>query len=320
MFLRGLLLLLLASGSAQAQTLRVVSSFPVNVVYTQLFRAFVDKVNATPDTGTKLRLLGGPEVVPASEQDEAIRSGTVDGYFGPLGLFVGSYPEGRSIALSNLTVEEMRARGGFDLLNRSLARKLNAVLLGVFATGNGFHIWLDKPPARLADGGFDLRGLKLRAAPGWRGLFQYLGAIPVIMAPEETYTALERGVVDGNGWTIIGVRDFSWQKFTKVRLDPPWNQSDTTFLVNLDAWHRLPPAAQQQLQAQAIAYETESRDAIATLRAKEEQALAAAGVQVLTMADPARAAYLAKSRELGFAEMTARDPTDVAALQTAFVK
>jgi TRAP-type transport system periplasmic protein len=323
---RGLLTVLIALGAAAAPanaqpvTLSVVSSFPVNVLYTQLFRGFVDKVNATPNTAVKLRLLGGPEVIPSSEQDEAVRSGTVDGYFGPLGLFVGSFPEGRSIALSNLTVDEMRARGGFDLLNVALARKLNAMLMGVFATGNGFHIWLTKAPPQLPDGGFDLRGLKLRAAPGWRGLFEYLGATPVIMAPEETYTALERGVVDGNGWTIIGVRDFSWQKFTKFRLDPPWNQSDTTFLVNLDAWRKLPPAAQTQLQTQAVAYELESRDAIAALRAKEEAALAAAGVQVLTMSDPARSAYLAKSRELGFGEMAARDPSDVAALKAAFVK
>ncbi len=264
---------------AQTTTLRAVSSFPVNVVYTQLFRAFIDKVNATPDTQVKLRLLGGPEVVPASEQDEAVRSGTVDAYFGPLGLFVGSLPEGRSIAMSNLTVEEMHQRGALDLLNTIVQRKLNAELLGLFATGNGFHIWLVKPPARQADGGFDLHGLKLRSAPGWRGLFQYLGATPVIMAPEETYTALERGVVDGDGWTVIGVRDFGWQKFTKVRLDPPWNQSDTVFLVNLDVWHRLPPAAQQQLQTQSLAYETESHDVIAGMRAREEQALAAAGVQ-----------------------------------------
>ncbi len=317
-----LLFLLVFSAAAQAQvvTLRAISSFPANVLYTQLFKTFIDQVNATPNTQVRMRLLGGPEVVPPAEQDEALRSGTVDAYFGPLGIFAGSFPEGSSIALSNLTVEEMRARGAFDLLNVSLARKLNGTMLGLFATGNGFHIWLSKEPARLADGGFDLRGLKLRGALGWRGLFQYLGATPVIMAPSEAYTALERGVVDGNGWTVIGVRDFSWQKFTKFRLDPPFNQSDTSFLVNSDVWHKLSPAAQQQLSTQAIAYEAASRDAVAALRQKEEDALAAAGVKVLTMDDPARTAYLAKAREIGFAQMRARDPANVDALEAKFVK
>ena len=310
------------AGAAQAETvtLRAVSAFPVNVIYVQLFKKFIDRVNATPDTQVKLRLLGGPEVVPAPEQDEAIRSGTVDAYFGPLGIFAGSLPEGGSIALSNLTVEEMHARGAIDLLNKVLAKKMNATMLGLFASGNRFHIWLVKPPTQMPDGSFDLKGWKLRAVPSWRGLFQYLGATPVVMDPSETYTALERGVVDGNGWTVLGVRDFGWQKFTKYRIDPPWNQSDTSFLVNLDVWNKLSAAAQAQLKSQASDYELDSREAIGGLRTKEEKALAADGVKVLTMSEPAAGDYLEKSREIGFAQMAARDPSNVEALKAKFVK
>ena len=40
------------------------------------------------------------------------------------------------------------------------------------------------------------------------------------MAPGEVFTGLERGVVDGYGWPLLGIFDFGWQEKTKYRLEP----------------------------------------------------------------------------------------------------
>ena len=61
------------------------------------------------------------------------------------------------------------------------------------------------------------RGLKLRIAPIYRDFFQKLGASVVQIAPGEVYTALERGVVDGYGWPLIGIFDLGWHEKTKYR-------------------------------------------------------------------------------------------------------
>ena len=47
-----------------------------------------------------------------------------------------------------------------------------------------------------------------------------LGANVVTTPPGEVYTALERGVVDGYGWPILGIFDLGWQEKTKYRVDP----------------------------------------------------------------------------------------------------
>lgn len=47
-----------------------------------------------------------------------------------------------------------------------------------------------------------------------------LGATVVQTAPGEVYTALERGVVDGYGWSITGIFDLGWHEKTLVT--PEW--------------------------------------------------------------------------------------------------
>ncbi len=53
-------------------------------------------------------------------------------------------------------------------------------------------------------------------------------------APGEVYTALERGVVDGYGWPVLGIFDFGLEKVTKFRLDPGFYSVDVNLMVNHD--------------------------------------------------------------------------------------
>ncbi|MCW5772179.1 MAG: TRAP transporter substrate-binding protein DctP [Rhodospirillaceae bacterium] len=310
----------IASASADEIVLRIASSFPRNLAYTKSFVKFTEIVNAKMKGKVRAQFLGGPEVVPAAEQLEAVRSGTLDAYYGPLGQFSGSLPEGGIVAVSNLSLGEMRQTGAMDLLNQILAKKANARLIGVFATGNGFHFWLTKEPKFKADGSVDFTGLKIRGAPGWRGIIQHLGGTIIVTPAVEVYSALERGVVDGTGWTVIGVRDFNWNKFVKYRIDPPWNSSDTVFVLNLDTWKRMAKATQDELQALAIAYEAQSRDEIGALRASEEKALIAGGLKIVDMKGAGREAYLRHARDLYFEQAASRDKTNIPALREKFVK
>ena len=60
----------------------------------------------------------------------------------------------------------------------------------------------------------------MRVAPAWRDFVTGLGGTGIVIPAPEVYTALERGTVDGIGWTSIGIMDFSWDKHLKARIDP----------------------------------------------------------------------------------------------------
>ena len=94
-------------------------------------------------------------------------------------------------------------------------------LFGMFQfSGAGFHIWSTKKPGINEDGSVDLSGLRLRSSPLYRAFFEALDATIVVQGASEVYTSLERGVVDGTGYPVTGLRDYGWDKFLKYRIDP----------------------------------------------------------------------------------------------------
>jgi hypothetical protein len=58
----------------------------------------------------------------------------------------------------------------------------------------------------------DFPGLKIRVSPVYRDLVEALGGTPINTAPGEVFIALERGVVDGYGFTASEIFDLGWEK------------------------------------------------------------------------------------------------------------
>jgi len=72
----------------------------------------------------------------------------------------------------------------------------------------------------------------------------------VQVAPGEVYTALDRGVVDGYGWPLIGIFDLGWQERTKYRLDPGFYNIELSVIFNYRSWQKLSPQQRQFLEKQ----------------------------------------------------------------------
>ena len=301
-------------------TLRAVSMFPDSLVYTQSFLTFVGKVNDKGKRIVQIHYVGGPEALPTGEQAEALRNGVIDMVYGPASFYPGLVPETDALVGSNLTPAEQRQSGGIDLLNEIHQRKMNAYYLAHVDGGLSFHIYLRDQAPTTADGGIDLTGLKLRAGPFYREFFTALGAVFVNIPAPEVYTALERGTVDGIGWTSIGVMDFSWDKHLKTRIDPGFAQTDLSVLVNLDRWRGLDDAARALLTEAALAYEQESLAAMQALAATEDAELRRRGIKVVTLADGPAKDYLAAFDRSTWQRLKGRDASNYQALRQRFVR
>ena len=307
------------AASAEEQVLRAVTFTPAQAYYAKSFQKFADQVNEKGKGVVKIEVIGGPEVVPPLKLGEAQMNGVADIFDLPAGLYLNLVPEGEAFAGSNHTPMENRANGGFDMVNKIFQEKGNAILLAHVDGGAPFHLFLTKEPKFDANGNPDLTGLKIRTAPLYRAFVESLGAVNVVQSPSDVYTSLERGVVDGTGYTVLGFRDFNWDKFTKYRIDPGFFQTDVLISMNLDAWNKLSPEAQAIIKEVAESYEKESYEAVKTATAAEDKALRDGGMEIIELKGAARDKYLQDAYTVTWERLKSRDATHYDELKAKFL-
>jgi TRAP-type C4-dicarboxylate transport system substrate-binding protein len=264
---------------AQEITLRAGNAFQEGTYFARNFERFIRKVNDEGKGLVRIQYVGGPKAIPTFELANALRSGVVDLANTTSSFTTSVVPEGIAINYTHLSMAEMRRNGVFDAWNRFYQDKG----LHYFArTGEGvkYYIYSSRRIERA-----DLTGLKLRSAPIYREFFQKLGAGVVQIAPGEVYTALERGVVDGYGWPLIGIFDFGWQEKTRYRLEPGFYDIELGVVFNLNTWRRLTPQQRQFLETQAAWLEAQNADMAAKDAPAELKRQQEAGIQVVKLDD-----------------------------------
>lgn len=193
--------------------------------------------------------------MPPFEVGNAVKNGVVDIANSTGAFYTNLLPAADALKLSELTIQEQRENGAWAYINKLHNEKLNAYYLARTGDGVPFHLYLNKPLSKP-----DLTGYTIRVTPIYRAFFAALGANLVQTAPGDVYTALERGVIDGYGWPILGIFDLGWQEKTKYRVDPGFYAVDVNFLVNLDTWNKKLNDKQRAL-LQRIAIEIEATNA-----------------------------------------------------------
>jgi TRAP-type C4-dicarboxylate transport system substrate-binding protein len=305
--------------AAQAEvTLNAVHFTPAQVSYARSFLKYVEKVNGAGKGIVQIRVRGGPEVVPFQQMGEALKNGLVDMVNYPAGPMLNLVPEGEVFSATSKKPWELRANGGFELIDGIFAAKANARVLAHVDGGAGFHIFTVDEPVRTPDGGVDFSKLKIRSAALYREFLESLGAGVVVQSPGETYTSLERGLVNANCYTVLGYQNFGWNKFTRFRIDPGFFQTDVLVMVNKASWDKLGAPARKILQDVAIEHERDSYEAnLAGTREHGDQMIAA-GMKVVALQGAARAAYLDKAARVSWERLAKRDASRLAELRAKF--
>ena len=295
--------------AAQEVTLRAVTAFAEGSFGSKNFERFIEKVNNDGKGLLRINYIGGPRAVPPFEVGNAVRTRVVDIANVPGSFYTNLLAEADALKLATKSMSEMRSNGGWELLNRLHNEKMNVQYLARWGQNVPFHFYLNKGVDK-----FDIKGLKIRTTPIYKDVIDALGGTPITMAPGEVYTALERGVVDGYGWPIIGIFDLGWERATKVRLDPGFYSVEVNVLMNADAWKSLSDA-QRKLLGDAALW-LEALDLKFVPMAQQERDRQAQAVIKTVKADDAEAKqFLARAAEIGWSSVGRRSPENAAKLR-----
>lgn len=255
---------------------------------------FKDMVNEKGKGTVEIIYLGGPEVVPPTQQGQAVRSGFVDLAYVPPAYYAGLLPEAEALVGRRKLGSELRNNGGLEMLRDIWAKKMNVYMLGNFDTTTQYHLYLTKEP-KITDGRPDFSGMKIRVTPTYRSLVREFGGTGVSISSAETFNAFERGLVEGLGWPQIDFMALKIGKFVKYKVEPPILSMTISPLINLDKWKSLSPKTREFLEQAATEWEVTSEKRASELVKTEAREMAEIGVKTYTMPPEAAKVYVERA-------------------------
>lgn len=264
---------------AAAQQFRMLSSWDSTNVYNgAMLVPFVEGVQAASKGKMTFRV-SGPETVPSFEQLEPVSSGVFHFLFTH-----GAYHFGTTPALTLLEgfegdLDKVFDSGLFDKLDKHYqTRNLKLIMLTVSPEG-AYHMVLRDPVN--AQG--DLAGKKIRGVANYAGVIDMLNGVRTVLPVSDIYTGLEKGLIDGTSWPIVGALDYRWTEVAKYLLRPGFGVNYQPIFMNLDAWNALSKDNQEILMSVARKIERDWIDGAVELWKKEEEALLKSGAQITEM-------------------------------------
>jgi TRAP-type C4-dicarboxylate transport system substrate-binding protein len=215
-------------------------------------------------------------------------------------------PWGDGIKLSTISHAEMHKNGAEAFINQGHNEKVGVEYLTTYGDGDGFVLYLrDKKISKPED----LKGLKIRITPIYRAMFSEFGAELITSPPSELTSMLERGVVDGFGFSSLSIKDNGWLKFVKYRVEPQFYVPNNAIIVNLAKWRSLPQDVRDLMKRKAIQFASEyptkynqNRSAIARQQVIDE------GVQIITFQGDDAKRWIDTAYKSGWEEIDRIDP------------
>ena len=293
--------------AAETFVLKAITAWPKTAIEYKAFTVFTDLVDQTVAKKypgeLKVQYLGGPEVVKPPDQAQAVQRGMVDMLYTSGAYYTNVLPEIDALKLTNYTPTEERANGASAYLNNLHEKKLGLHYLARLGLNVQFHLFLKKPIKTA-----DLKGLNIRVSPLYLQAIRGLGGNPVVMPPSDVYIALERNVVDGYCWPIVGLREFGLQNQTKYIVEPGFYTVANPLLINLKVWNKLPQELKDVLNEASAEAEKKVVAAFAELARQERPILLKEGVQTLDLPPAEKQKFLRIAYDEGWKDIIQKNP------------
>lgn len=261
-------------------TLRAVSGWPESNDLVIPFFLFKDLIEERSSGRIKINFVGGPESVPSFEQAEAIRNGIVDIALSTSSYYAAAMPEAYAMDFSELTAQEERSTGAYDYLVDLHREKLSVHYLGR-TPGRQYAIYTIDPVRHTRD----LAGKNIRATAVYSSLLEALGASYTNIPGTETYTALERRVVDGLSWPNVGVTGLGFNDHVRYQITPYFWQTGTGIIMSAKVWDNLSDELKGIFNEVMVEVEQRSVEIMAEVIKEETQRLIASGVEIVVLED-----------------------------------
>lgn len=227
-----------------ADTLKAVSMLPPDHPMNHSVKIWIERMNQIDPQAFKVQYVGGPEVIPNLEQAEAVRKGVVQIAFPPTAYYSPMLQEADVVTVSEYTPWEERTKtsGLYDfMVERHKTVNIRYVGRWLYSP---YHLWMKKPFKTSED----FRGRRMRTMALHERYMKELGMVPVTVSHGDTYTSLERGLVEGFGWPILGPRDYGWADHAKYILDPGYLNMNSVILMNFNSWEKFSSATQAKIE------------------------------------------------------------------------
>lgn len=284
------------SVSAQNITLKYLTAWDKRYEGTPIIAYDYGKMVEEATNGRIKFQFSGPEVIKPNQQFQPTASGVFD-----LNLSVAPYyfgTTGVSMAFFAMppSTEIWRENGYWEFSDKEMQRfglKMISHLLGG-STASMFQVMLKEPVDKSIK---PLTGKKIRANALYRPVVEPLGGSMVNLSGGQIYAALQRGVVDGAAWPVLGAVNFKWYEVAKYMMRPRFGVSPYTVTMNLNKFNKMTKEDQKLLL---------------DLGRKLEQ-------KVPALFDDATNNEIAKLKELGVQE-TALEPTVGKNMVDGFIK
>lgn len=270
-----------AAMPVSAQQFKLLSSWDQNYAYNPyILEPFIKGVEEA-SKGRMSITVSGPETVAPFEQLEPVGAGVFDFLFTAGAYHFGTTPIMTAAEALEGDLDEVRESGVFDLFDKHYQQYgLKLVMLPITPEG-AYHIITRQPVTEAGD----LSGRKIRGSMTYSGIVEMLGGALTVLPASEIYTGLDKGVVDGASWPIIGALEYRWYEVAKYLLRPSFGFNYEPLFMNLDAWDRL--SAEDQAMLMEVSRKVEDswyQDAKKVWEAEEKELLSK-GMQITLMGE-----------------------------------
>tara|TARA_R110000787_G_scaffold64286_1_gene145295 strand:+ start:109 stop:1125 length:1017 start_codon:yes stop_codon:yes gene_type:complete len=224
--------------SAQNITLKYLTAWDNRYEGTPMIAYSFGKMLEEASKGRIKTVFSGPEVIAPNQQFQPTAAGVFDMNLSVAPYYLGTTGVPMAFFAMPADVSVWHKNGYWEFSDKEMQRfglKMISHLVGG-TEGNIFQVMLKEPVTKVAD---PLKGRKIRANALYRPIVEPLGGSMVNLSGGEIYSALQRGVVDGAAWPILGAVNFKWYEVAKYMMRPRFGVSPYTVTMNLDKFNKL---------------------------------------------------------------------------------
>ncbi len=219
--------------------LNLVSYAPSNTWNYKTFETlWVKKLNERGKGQVVVNFRGGPEIIGVFDMGKAVGSGSIDVAFTAAGFYGNLVPGCDVWRVPDMRPPQWRKDGTFEYVQELHNAKGIQFIGWLPLPQDTFYFYIaSRIPLR---GRNDMANKRFACSPPGVPFFKKMGSVPIVTPVPEFYSAVERGVADGNWMGIDTFISSSHYEVAPYVIDHPFANATLCVIINSKKWNSLP--------------------------------------------------------------------------------